>query len=287
MIRGVPDVEGAHNSSNEEMEEDPEEIARRRERKELSDRASKLSQRFGHIPGVNIGATWNTREQCSFAGVHRPFMAGIHGKKEAGAFSIVISCHYEDDKDSGDTVIYTGAGGRQRWTDGSDGNPPRRLRLGPQIHDQSWDDWGNEALVTSRDTGNPVRVIRSFKGVSDYAPVEGYRYDGLYIVEHAWQEKNPQGLEICRYRLEASCILTTKVPGQPPIPLRSGISVDTSDAASTAATPVPQFSPAQSPVNVSPPPIAILTPLQRHKQRVMQEMQALEQLMGQSSSMRR
>jgi hypothetical protein len=35
---------------------------------------------------------------------------------------------------------------------------------------------------TSRETGNPVRVIRSYKGVSDYAPVEGYRYDGLYTV---------------------------------------------------------------------------------------------------------
>jgi hypothetical protein len=35
----------------------------------------------------------------------------------------------------------------------------------------------------SRDTGNPVRVVRSHKLVSDYAPVEGYRYDGLYTVE--------------------------------------------------------------------------------------------------------
>ncbi|OJA18882.1 hypothetical protein AZE42_06289 [Rhizopogon vesiculosus] len=282
MVRGVPDVEGTHYSSNEEMEEDPEEIARRRERKELSDRASKLSQRFGHIPGVKIGATWNTREQCSFAGVHRPFMAGIHGKKEAGAFSIVIAGNYEDDKDSGDTIIYTGAGGRQRWTDGSDGNPPRRLRVGPQIYDQSWDDWGNEALVTSRDTGNPVRVIRSFKGVSGYAPVEGLRYDGLYIVEHVTRGKK----RTPRVLKSAAIGWRQKVPGQPPIPLRSAISVDTSDTAS-AATPISQFSPAQSPSNASPPPVAILTPLQRHKQRVMQEMQALEQLMGQSSSVRR
>jgi hypothetical protein len=39
------------------------------------------------------------------------------------------------------------------------------------------------AKQTSRDTGNPVRVIRSHKAVSDYAPLEGYRYDGLYTVE--------------------------------------------------------------------------------------------------------
>lgn len=276
------------------MEEDPEESDRRKERKELSDRATKLSQRFGEIPGVKIGDKWGTREQCSFAAVHRPLMAGIHGNKKEGAYSIVISCYYEDDKDEGDTILYTGAGGRQRWTDGSDGNPPRRLRLGPQIHDQSWDDWGNEALVSSRDSGNPVRVIRSYKGVSDYAPVEGYRYDGLYTVETAWQEKNPQGLEICRYRLE-------RIPGQPHIPLRlpqssegntrktrkprskksSSVSVATSN---TPTTPTPQFSPAPSPVDVAPP---FLTPLQRHKQRVMQEMQMVEQLMGQSSSARR
>jgi len=36
---------------------------------------------------------------------------------------------------------------------------------------------------TSRDTGKPVRVIRSYKHVSKYAPEKGYRYDGLYTVE--------------------------------------------------------------------------------------------------------
>lgn len=76
----------------------------------------------------------------------------------------------------------------------------------------------------SRDTGNPVRVVRSYKVLSDFAPAEGYRYDGLYTVESvmlypismedapalilkpskAWKEKNPQGLDICRYRLEVS-----------------------------------------------------------------------------------
>ncbi|KIK39267.1 hypothetical protein CY34DRAFT_808518 [Suillus luteus UH-Slu-Lm8-n1] len=176
-------------------------------------RASKLAarllaQRFGEIPGVPVGAKWESRKDCSSAGVHRPLMAGIQGTKETGALSIVVSCYYKDDKDFGDTIYYTGTGGRKRW---SDDFPPKRLRLGPQIFDQQWSDSGNEALVKSRDTGNPVRVIRSHKVVSDFAPAEGYRYDGLYTVESAWKEKNPKGLDICRYRLE-------RVPGQPPLP---------------------------------------------------------------------
>ncbi|KAG1801903.1 PUA-like domain-containing protein, partial [Suillus subaureus] len=55
------------------------------------------------------------------------------------------------------------------------------------------------AEQTSRDTGNPVRVIRSHKVLSDFAPAKGYRYDGLYTVETAWKEKNSKGLDICRY----------------------------------------------------------------------------------------
>lgn len=33
----------------------------------------------------------------SEAGVHRPHVAGIHGREEDGAFSIVLSGGYEDD----------------------------------------------------------------------------------------------------------------------------------------------------------------------------------------------
>ncbi|KAG2157929.1 PUA-like domain-containing protein [Suillus bovinus] len=144
-------------------------------------------------------------QDCSNAGVHRPFMAGICGTKKTGAFSIVVSCHYKDDKDSGDTIYYTGTGGRKRW---SDGFPRKRLRLGPQVFDQQWSDPGNEALVKSRDTGNPVRVVRSHKALSEFAPAEGYRYDGCPTTDtqtsKAWKEKNPQGLDICRYRLEVN-----------------------------------------------------------------------------------
>ena len=35
----------------------------------------------------------------------------------------------------------------------------------------------------STETKQPVRVIRGYKLHSPYAPLEGYRYDGLYTVE--------------------------------------------------------------------------------------------------------
>lgn len=45
-------------------------------------------------------------------GVHRPHVAGIHGREAHCAYSIVLSGGYEDDVDNGDEFIYTGSGGR-------------------------------------------------------------------------------------------------------------------------------------------------------------------------------
>ena len=39
--------------------------------------------------------------QVSEAGVHRPHVAGIHGREDEGAYSIVLSGGYEDDTVSG------------------------------------------------------------------------------------------------------------------------------------------------------------------------------------------
>lgn len=45
-----------------------------------------------------------------------------------------------------------------------------------------------------------MRVIRGFKLPSPFAPVEGYRYDGLYTVKKAWMGKGlTKGLMVCRY----------------------------------------------------------------------------------------
>ncbi|XP_054716730.1 E3 ubiquitin-protein ligase UHRF1-like [Uloborus diversus] len=67
---------------------------------------------FGPIPGVEVGTLWKFRVQVSESGVHRPHVAGIHGREGDGAFSIVLSGGYEDDLDEGEEFKYTGSGGR-------------------------------------------------------------------------------------------------------------------------------------------------------------------------------
>jgi len=44
--------------------------------------------------------------------VHRPHVAGIHGRETDCAYSLVLSGGYEDDTDNGDEFLYTGSGGR-------------------------------------------------------------------------------------------------------------------------------------------------------------------------------
>ena len=44
--------------------------------------------------------------------MHRPHVAGIHGRESEGAYSIVLSGGYEDDEDEGEKFTYSGSGGR-------------------------------------------------------------------------------------------------------------------------------------------------------------------------------
>ena len=50
--------------------------------------------------------------QVSESGIHRPHVAGIHGREGEGAYSIVLSGGYVDDKDEGEEFTYSGSGGR-------------------------------------------------------------------------------------------------------------------------------------------------------------------------------
>jgi putative restriction endonuclease len=142
---------------------------------------------FGDIEGFPSGVFFRSREELSTAGVHRPLQAGISGSSKQGADSIVLSGGYEDDLDDGDTIIYTGHGGRDQTT-------------GKQISDQLLER-GNLALAYSCLHGLPVRVIRGFTHRSPLAPPAGYRYDGLYRVEDYWHTKGKSGHTIWRFRL--------------------------------------------------------------------------------------
>jgi putative restriction endonuclease len=159
---------------------------------------------FGEIPGVPIGTVFATREELSRAGVHRPLQAGISGSGGEGANSIVLSGGYEDDSDEGDTIIYTGHGGRDPES-------------GKQIRNQELTR-GNLALKKNQTDGLPVRVVRGPNMASSFAPSGGYRYDGLYRVEDTSFERGKSNFKVLRFTLvriqeEAP---SPPVGGQPP-----------------------------------------------------------------------
>lgn len=145
---------------------------------------------FGEVPGVAEGTIFKNRKALVDHKVHVNTQWGIVGTGERGAESVVVSGGYEDDKDYGDYIIYTGHGGRDADT-------------GKQIAHQSFDARGNAALVTSHVTGVPVRVIRGAdtRKKNSHAPDHGYRYDGLFQVVDFWQELGQSDYRICSYKL--------------------------------------------------------------------------------------
>lgn len=141
---------------------------------------------FGNIAKVAVGSQYSSYEQLNSVGVHRQTQAGISGSGKEGADSVVVSGGYEDDRDYGDEIIYTGQGGRNN--------------AGKHVKDQQLTR-GNLALVRNEMEGLPVRVIRGADAKNKFAPPSGYRYDGLYRVESHWHEKGRAGFNVWRYKL--------------------------------------------------------------------------------------
>lgn len=146
---------------------------------------------FGEIFGIKEGHWFEGRKEMMPTSFHRRWGSGIDGNSNEGTSAIVLSGGYEDDKDEGDEIIYTGAGG----------NDPNS---GKQTTDQTWKNPGNAGLLKSMNEGLPVRVIRGFNHKSKFSPKNGYSYAGLYSVVDAWEEIGKSGFKICRFRLEYS-----------------------------------------------------------------------------------
>ncbi|KAJ6629891.1 PUA-like domain-containing protein [Mycena sp. CBHHK59/15] len=159
-----------------------------------------IDSRYGAPRDVAVGSWWETRQECSEAGVHKPTMAGISGCKD-GAFSIVMSGAYEDVIDDGETFVYIGTGGKSNTAFGA---------TGPQTSDQDMQHRHNKYLVKSHLNGRHVRVVRGPNLESPWAPVYGYRYDGLYTITEAWEDKGRSGFKVCKFRF-------VRNPGQPPL----------------------------------------------------------------------
>ena len=92
--------------------------------------------------------------------------AGISGVKGQGAHSIIMSGSHYDDKDEGDTVWYTGT--KAEPGEGMTAN--------------------TELLHDNIKHKTPVRLIRSSNLAAknkEYAPADGFRFDGLYdVISH-------------------------------------------------------------------------------------------------------
>jgi putative restriction endonuclease len=144
---------------------------------------------FGTPRGVAVDQVFDDRRALHDAHMHRPLQAGISGTASEGADSIVLSGGYSDDEDYGDSITYTGHGGRDQSS-------------GRQTAHQSPDASGNAGLITSRIQGLPVRVIRGSKWKSPFSPTHGYQFAGLYQVAHYWQEKGLDGFVVMRFQLE-------------------------------------------------------------------------------------
>ena len=145
---------------------------------------------IGPIPGIAVGARFDTRAEAHAASVHRELQAGICGRADSGAESVVLAGGYADDRDMGDRILYTGAGGRDSET--------KR-----QVSHQSFGgtrtaNW-NRALAVSCDNGLPVRVLRGHQ--SPHGPSAGYRYDGLWRVVRYWTEPGEDGFRVCVFEL--------------------------------------------------------------------------------------
>ena len=144
-------------------------------------------QVFGHIDGVSEGQTFNTRLEVKEAGLHKHHIGGISRILGVGCDCIVLSGGYSDDIDNGDIIFYTGEGGRERNS---------RIQTFNQPFER-----GNLDLSKNKYSGDPIRVIRGSNLNSDYAPSDGYRYDGLYSLDDYWPVIGNNGFRVWRYKL--------------------------------------------------------------------------------------
>lgn len=168
-------------------------IIRRSAAGNISYALNKAAQRPANVIGHNglkVGEWWPMQICALRDGAHGSLVGGIAGKKDSGAYSVIMSGgHGYEDDDRGDLVSYSGSGARGAH----------------QSLTKS-----NRTLITSYERHLPVRVIRTHKLKSPYAPSRGFRYDGLYYVTRYWQQSGHDGFLVWKFRLE-------RLPDQDPI----------------------------------------------------------------------
>ena len=143
-------------------------------------------EKFGHVDGVKVGTVFGAgdyqrqgRFEMARTGFFKPAVTPEWiDTKTKEVYSVVVNNDNGLSKDSGNVIVYAGAGGRNRGQN----------RTATQSYDQTWDSATNAALRRNQQSGRAVRVIRGPKCNSNYGTARtggGYRYDGLFIVAKA------------------------------------------------------------------------------------------------------
>ncbi|XP_024368171.1 uncharacterized protein [Physcomitrium patens] len=161
----------------------------------------------GDLPGVEVGDKFTYRHQMAVVGLHRLPNVGIDygytfpdNTITATAIVLMPKAGYVDDVDNGDTILYTGQGGRLKRNQGA-----------PFVCDQKLTK-GNLALATNHDRKLPVRVIRGHSDLTNKSTsLLGYTYDGLYVITQYEYSTGMNGFKVYKFTMQ-------RLDGQPPIP---------------------------------------------------------------------
>ncbi|CAH2046096.1 unnamed protein product [Thlaspi arvense] len=155
-------------------------------------------KRIGSVPGIIVGDVFQYKTELRVVGLHFKTMCGIDYMKVGDvklATSIVASegNGYNDKYDAG-VMIYTGEGGNV-------------MSKEEKTEDQKLVK-GNLALANSMREKSLVRVIRGEERWDRKG--KRYVYDGLYLVDRYWVEKEVRGTTVYKFKL-------CRIPGQPPL----------------------------------------------------------------------
>ena len=166
--------------------------------------------------GLVTGQRWFCRADLRRDGGHGPIEAGISGTMKGGAYSIIMGRHddvkreYYSDRDyaenNGEVIRYNGTAKRVRDRDFDD---DEELDIEEEGDDKKYS-VHTRMLLESIKTGKPVRVIRSEKlpHINELRPAQGYRFDGMYVVE---------GYEVIEEERGILGFILRRVSGQPPV----------------------------------------------------------------------
>lgn len=154
---------------------------------------------IGGIPGVHVGQTWATRSLMAEWGVHRSPVMRVAGNGRVGAVSMVLTYGVIEDPDDGDEFICSGVGGFPKRKSvfsnaelESQELTRSNLYLALTCNTPVDAVHGGRALNWRK--SQPIRVCRSssLKELHpEYAPAEGFRYDGEYKIVRYWPYKEP------------------------------------------------------------------------------------------------